>query len=65
MTESQEVEGARNALRRYQQGGEITLTPERSGDREVYVARAELLPLVMLSENAATAGSVPIEVRVA
>ena len=30
----------------------ITLTPERFGDRETYVARAEFLPLAMLADKA-------------
>jgi hypothetical protein len=54
LTESPDVDGARAALRRYLKGGEITLTPERFEGRETYVARAEFLPLVMPTENAAT-----------
>jgi hypothetical protein len=54
LTESPDVDGARAALRRYLKGGEIMLTPERFEGRETYVARAEFLPLVMLTENAAT-----------
>jgi site-specific DNA recombinase len=54
LTESPDVEGARATLRRYLKGGEITLTPERFEGRETYVARAEFLPLVFLTENAET-----------
>jgi site-specific DNA recombinase len=49
-----DVEGGRAALRRYLKGGEITLTPESFEGRETYVARAEFLPLVFLTENATT-----------
>lgn len=52
LTDSPDVEGARAALRRYLKGGEITLSPERFGDRDVYVARAEFMPLVMLGDKA-------------
>jgi hypothetical protein len=48
------VEGARAALGRYLEGGLITLTPEQYEGRETYVARAEFLPLVMLTDKAAT-----------
>ena len=54
LTESADVEGARAALRRYLKGSEIILTPERFGDRETYVARAEFMPLVMLADKAET-----------
>ena len=54
LTESSDVDGARAALRRYLKGGEITLTPELFGDGQAYTARAEFLPLVLLTENAAT-----------
>jgi len=54
LTESSDVQGARAALRRYLKGGEITLTPERFGDHETYVARAEFMPLVMLADKAET-----------
>jgi site-specific DNA recombinase len=54
LTESPDVDGARAALRRYLKGGEITLSPETFEGRETYVARAEFLPLVFLTENAAT-----------
>ncbi|HEY6725108.1 MAG TPA: recombinase family protein [Polyangiaceae bacterium] len=50
LTESDDVEGARAALRAYLKGGEITLAPED----DVYVARAEFLPLVFLMENVKT-----------
>ena len=53
-TDSPDVDGARAALRRYLKGGEITLTPELFEGREAYVARAEFLPLVFLTENAET-----------
>ena len=54
LTESPDVEGARAALRRYLKNGEIALTPAPHGDGQAYVARAEILPLVLLAENAAT-----------
>ena len=54
LTESPNVDGARAALRRYFKGGEVTLTPEAFGDGQAYVARGEFMPLVMLTENAAT-----------
>jgi site-specific DNA recombinase len=54
LTESPDVDGARATLRRYLKGGEITLTPEHFEGRETYVARAEFLPLVFLTENAET-----------
>ena len=41
LLESQEPERAREALRRYLRGGQITLTQEQG----VYIARAELVPL--------------------
>lgn len=54
LSESSDVDGARAALRRYLKDGEITITPEPYGDGFAYVARAEFLPLVFLTENAAT-----------
>ncbi len=54
MTDSPDVDAARAVLGRYLKGGLITLTPERFGDREAYVARAELMPLVMLADKAET-----------
>ena len=60
LTESSDVHGARAALRRYLKGGEITLTPERFGDRETYVARAEFLPLVMLTDKAETPSQIAL-----
>jgi hypothetical protein len=54
LTESPDVQSAREALRRYFKGGTITMTPEPHGDGQAYVARAEFLPLVLLTENAAT-----------
>ena len=58
LAESPDVDGARAALRRYLKGGTITLTPEPFGDAQAYAARAEFMPLVMLSENAATPSEV-------
>jgi hypothetical protein len=54
LTESPDVEGARAALGRYLKGGLITVTPEPFGDGQAYVARAEFLPLVFLTDKAAT-----------
>ncbi len=54
LTESSDVDGARAALRRYLKGGEITLSPRGFRGPRNYVARAEFLPLVFLTENAAT-----------
>jgi hypothetical protein len=58
LTESPDVDGARATLRRYLKGGTITLTPEGVGKAAAYTARAEFMPLVMLSENAATPSEV-------
>ena len=54
LTESADVDGARATLRRYLKDGEITLTPEAFGDAQAYTARAEFLPLVMLTDKAET-----------
>ncbi len=45
---SDDVEGAREALRRYLKGGAISCTPEATG----YVARAELIPLAGFLDGA-------------
>jgi hypothetical protein len=54
LTESSAVHGARAALRTYFKDGTITMTPEPFGDGQAYVARAEFLPLVLLTQNAGT-----------
>jgi site-specific DNA recombinase len=54
LAESSDVQSARVALRSYFKGGTITMTPEPFGDGQAYVARAEFLPLVLLTQNAAT-----------
>ena len=50
LAESDDVQSARTALRRYLKGGEITLTP----DGATYVARAEFMPLALLADDAET-----------
>ena len=50
LTGSPDIEGARDALKRYLKGGTITLSP----DGDTYVARAEFLPLVFLMDKRAT-----------
>src|SRR4051794_14791827 len=40
--------------RRYLKDGQITLTPEPFGEAQAYTARAEFLPLVMLTDKAET-----------
>lgn len=52
-------------LRRFLKDGQITLTPEPFRDAEAYIARAEFLPLVMLTDKAETAVTVPLEVQLA
>jgi hypothetical protein len=47
LAESNDVQSARAALRRYLKGGEITLTP----DDDTYVARAEFMPLCRASPS--------------
>lgn len=54
LAESSDVQSARAALKGYLKGGTITMTPEPHGDGQAYVARAEFLPLVFLTENAET-----------
>lgn len=54
LTESPDVDGARAVLRRDLKGGEITLSPDGFEGRDTYVARAEFLPVVFLTENAST-----------
>ncbi len=55
LTDSPDVERARAQLARYFREGAITLTPEAGPDgKETYVARGDLMPLVLLTENAAT-----------
>src|SRR5690349_13574462 len=54
LAESSDVQSARAALRNYIKGGTITTTPESFGDGQAYVARAEFLPLVLLTQDAAT-----------
>ena len=41
-------------MRRYLKDGQITLMPEPFGDAQAYPARAEFLPLVMLTDKAET-----------
>jgi hypothetical protein len=55
LSESPDVDDARSDLRRYLKGGEIALTPKRFEGRETYVARAEFLPLVFLTEKCSNA----------
>jgi site-specific DNA recombinase len=55
LAESENVERARAQLARYFRDGAITLTPEAGPDgKETYVARGDLMPLVLLTENAET-----------
>ncbi|HVW28108.1 MAG TPA: recombinase family protein [Polyangiaceae bacterium] len=49
LTRSSDIEGGREALRRYLHGGQIVCTPEAGA----YVARAELLPLAVLLNDQA------------
>jgi hypothetical protein len=50
LADSSNIQGARAALRRYFKDGHITLTPEAGS----YVARGEFLPLMLLTDKAAT-----------
>jgi hypothetical protein len=52
LAESSVAQSARVALRSDFKGGTITMTPEPFGDGQAYVARAELLPLFLLIQNA-------------
>jgi len=55
LTDSPDVERARAVLGRYFRDKAITLTPEVGPDGcQAYVARAEFLPVVFLTENAET-----------
>ncbi len=54
LAESSDVESARAVLRNYFKGGTITMTPEPFEDGHAYVARAEFLPPVLLTDKAAT-----------
>jgi len=55
LADSENVQQARARLSRYFRDGAITLTPELGADgEEAYVARGDLMPLVFLTENAAT-----------
>jgi hypothetical protein len=55
LTDSPDVERARAALKRYLRDGTITLSPDVGPDgKPAYVARAQFLPLVLLTENAET-----------
>ena len=38
-------------MRRYLKDGQITLMPEPFGDAQAYTARADFLPLVMLTDK--------------
>ena len=55
LADSGEVEAARATLKRYLRDGSIILTPETGADgKQAYVARADVMPLVPLTENMAT-----------
>jgi len=60
LTESADVDGARATLRRYLKDGQVTLTPEPFGDAQAYTARAEFLPLVMLTDKAETPSQIAL-----
>ena len=60
LTESLDIDGARSTLRRYLKDGQITLTPEPFGDAQAYTARAEFLPLVMLTDKAETPSQIAL-----
>ena len=47
LAESSDIQGAREALRRFFKGGEIALVP----DGDTYVARAEFMPLALLADK--------------
>jgi hypothetical protein len=55
LADSANVVRARAQLARYFRDGAITLTPEAGPDgKETNVARGDFMPLVLLTENAAT-----------
>jgi hypothetical protein len=47
-------------MRRYLKPGQITLMPEPFGDAQAYTARAEFLPLVMLTDKAETPSQIAL-----
>jgi hypothetical protein len=55
-----DIDGARATLRRYLKDGQIKLTPEPLGDAQAYTARAEFLPLGMLTDKAETPSQIPL-----